>query len=103
MTSYNIIEVANVHGGDKSHLLSLLEEFSEFKDGFGIKFQPFKYDKIATPDYEWYKTYQELYFSPEEWKEIIAKARETKEVWIDVFDAYTVEIIAQNLTEITGL
>ncbi|OGH70537.1 MAG: hypothetical protein A2754_02125 [Candidatus Magasanikbacteria bacterium RIFCSPHIGHO2_01_FULL_47_8] len=103
MTSYNIIEVANVHGGDKSHLLSLLEEFSEFKDGFGIKFQPFKYDKIATPDYEWYKTYQELYFSPEEWKEIIAKARETKEVWIDVFDAYTVEIIAQNLAEITGL
>lgn len=101
--AYNIIEVANVHGGNRQHILSLLDEFAEFKDGFGVKFQPFKYDEIATPDYEWYKTYQELYFSPEEWKKIITAARETKGVWIDVFDIYTVGVIAANLEHIAGL
>ena len=35
---YQIIEVANVHGGSKEYLLSLLDEFSSFNNGFGIKF-----------------------------------------------------------------
>jgi spore coat polysaccharide biosynthesis protein SpsF (cytidylyltransferase family)/sialic acid synthase SpsE len=100
---YNILEMANVHGGDISHLFSLIDEFSEFKDNFGIKFQPFKYDQIATPDFEWYPVYEELYFSPKEWKKIFAKTRETKAVWIDVFDGYSAHIIKENLSDIYGL
>ena len=51
---YNILEVANTHGGDISYILKLLDEFEEFKknNGFGIKFQPFKYNQIATEDFE---------------------------------------------------
>lgn len=100
---YNIIELANVHGGDINYIFSLLKEFSEFKQGFGVKFQPFKYDEIATSDYEWYPVYQKLYFSPDEWKKIFLQAKETKDVWVDVFDAYSVQIIRENLPLIVGL
>ena len=65
---YNILELANVHGGDKEHLLSLINEFSEFEGNFGMKFQPFKYDEIATKDFEWYPVYEELFFTLDEWK-----------------------------------
>jgi len=100
---YNILEMANVHGGNTAHILSLIEEFSEFKDNFGIKFQPFKYDQIATSDFEWYPVYEELYFTPDEWKQIFAKTRQTKDVWIDVFDSYSAQIIKENLSDIYGL
>lgn len=100
---YNIIELANVHGGDKDHLLSLVDEFAEFKVNFGVKFQPFKYDEIATSDFEWYPVYEKLYFSPEEWREIFAKTKETKDIWIDVFDSYSVQIIKENIKDIYGL
>ena len=77
---YNILEVANTHAGNIQYIFKLLEEFNEFKknDGFGIKFQPLKYDNIATSDYEWYKVYVELFFSHEEWESIISKAFEGK-------------------------
>lgn len=101
--SYQIIEIANVHGGDREYLDELIGQFSEWSGGFGMKFQPFKYDEIAVPDYEWYPTYQRLFFSEDEWAESIAKAGETKDVWIDVFDAYTVQIIRKNISRIRGL
>src|SRR5689334_18679405 len=100
---YNIIEVANVHEGKFENLIGLLSEYRGFNHGFGIKFQPFKYDQIALPDFPWYSVYQELYFTPEQWKEIIKKASETKEVWIDCFDEYTVEIVKGNLKLVKGL
>jgi len=100
---YQIIEVANVHGGSKEYLLSLIDEFSSFKNGFGIKFQPFKFDEIALDDFEWYSVYKKLYFDLKEWKEIINKASLTKDIWIDVFDKYSISIINDNLNNIYGL
>lgn len=100
---YQIIEVANVHGGSKEYLLSLLDEFSSFNNGFGIKFQPFKFDEIALDDFEWYPVYKKLYFDLKEWKEIINKALITKDIWIDVFDKYSISIIKDNLNNIYGL
>lgn len=103
ITVYNIIEVANVHGGDFNHMKSLIEEFEEFKTNFGIKFQPLKYDEIALKDYSWYKVYKELFFAKDKWKEIITHASQSKDIWIDVFDSYGVEIIADNLSSIYGI
>lgn len=99
---YNIIEVANTHGGSKEYLLELLNEFSEFEGGFGVKFQPFKYDEIATEDYEWYKIYTELFFTPEEWSEIIQYASKTKSVWLDLSGTYSCSILEQNKEYIAG-
>ncbi len=102
---YNILEVANTHGGDISYILKLLDEFEEFKknNGFGIKFQPFKYNQIATEDFEWYKVYKELYINENDWAKVFDKAYETKDIWIDVFDLYGVSIIQKNLSNIYGL
>ena len=74
-STYNIIEVANTHGGNVSYIMDLLDEFKDFnkKDGFGIKFQPFKYDQIATNDYEWFKVYKELFINDGDWEKILDK------------------------------
>ena len=102
---YNILEVANTHGGNISYILKLLDEFEEFnkKNGFGIKFQPFKYNQIATEDFEWYRVYKELYINENDWAKVFNKAYETKDIWIDIFDLYGVSIIQKNLRNIYGL
>ncbi len=102
---YNILEVANTHGGSVDYVLDLVEEFKEFhkEEGFGIKFQPFKYNQIALEDFEWYGIYKELYLNENEWLKIFDKAYETKDIWIDVFDTYGVSIIQKNLDKIYGL
>ena len=100
---YNIIEVANTHGGGKDYLLSLISEFSEFKNGFGIKFQPLHPDKIAVKEYEWYPVYKKLFFNEKEWEEIILKAKKTKDVWLDLFDVYGVSILEKNFKLIYGI
>jgi spore coat polysaccharide biosynthesis protein SpsF (cytidylyltransferase family)/sialic acid synthase SpsE len=100
--AYNILEIANVHAGDYDYMMSLLDEYKEFSGKFGIKFQPFKYDKIALPDFSWYEVYKQLYFNNEQWKEIISKAAETKDIWIDTFDEYTFDIAKENLPKVYG-
>ena len=103
MKPYIILEVANTHAGDKAYVFKLLEEYLEYKNGYGIKFQPFKYDEIARQDYEWYPVYKTLFFDEGTWKEIITKASLTKEVWIDVSNAYSVKILNANLEKIRGI
>lgn len=99
---YNILEIANTHGGDFNYVLSLLEEFKKFDKNTGIKFQPFKYNEIALPDFSWYHVYEKLYFTPNQWTDIIVQASKHKDVWIDVFDIYSIEIIENNLDKIYG-
>jgi N,N'-diacetyllegionaminate synthase len=74
MKPYIILEIANTHAGDKNYVFKLLEEYSSYKENYGIKFQPFKYDEIAREDYEWYPVYQTLFFDEPTWKSIIDKA-----------------------------
>jgi len=101
---YYILEVANTHGGDLNYLNSLIDEFEGLKaTNIGIKFQAFKYDEIATDDYDWYETYKNLFFSSKQWKIIIDKANQTKDVWLDIFDAYGIEIFSQNFSHIYGI
>lgn len=101
MTEY-IIEVANCHGGEKDYLFSLIEEFESY-NGHGMKFQPLHPDRIATSDFEWYPVYKKLFFDHQEWSEIIAKAAKTKEIWLDLFDTYGVEVLNENLTSVSGV
>jgi len=100
---YNIIEVANTHGGDFEYLKRLINQFTGLKGAYGVKFQPLAAQTIATSDYEWYGVYEELRFSESQWKEIIDLTRQTKDVWIDIFDGYGVEIFAQNREKVEGI
>ena len=101
---YYILEVANTHGGNLNYLNLLLDEFAGLKaPKIGIKFQAFKYDEIATKDYEWYETYKKLHFSSNEWEGIIDKASQTKDVWLDIFDGYGIEIFDNNFSKIHGI
>ncbi len=98
---YIILEVASTHAGQLSYVDQLLEEFKNFHN-VGIKFQPFKFDTLAEPDYRGYATYQELYFDENTWSGIIKKASETKEIWLDLFDSYSVKILNLNSFLIHG-
>jgi len=99
---YNIIEIANTHGGSFDYLISLVEEFKEFNQNTGIKFQPFKYDQIALSDFSWYHVYEDLFFNHNQWTEIINQAATHKDIWIDVFDSYSIEVIQNNFDKIYG-
>lgn len=103
LAPYIIIEVANTHAGNFEYVFNLLKEYEKYDQKTGIKFQPFKYDEIALDDFEWYPVYQTLFFNEEQWKKIIDTAKKTKDVWIDVFDNYSVQIIKNNLPSIHGL
>ena len=102
---YNILEVANSHGGDISYLYTLIEKYSIFdkKENFGIKFQPFKYDLMAVENYSYYSLYKDLFFTKKEWEDIIQKAFVTKDIWLDIFDEYGLEILEENLDRIEGI
>jgi N,N'-diacetyllegionaminate synthase len=99
---YNILEIANSHGGNPHYILSLIDEFNEFK-GYGMKFQPLHPDMLSTKDYEGYPIYQELLFQPDQWKKILSKAKETKEIWLDLFDLYGVQIFLENRSLVNGI
>lgn len=103
MKPYIILEIANTHAGDKNYVFNLLEEYKKWNGNFGIKFQPFKYDEIAREDYEWYPVYKTLFFDEATWRSIISKAAETKQVWIDVSNQYSLKIFSQNEEHISGI
>ena len=100
---YILIELANTHGGDFTYLTELIKQYSSYRENFGIKFQPLSPDTLATPDFEWYSVYQTLYFTPEQWGETLIEASKTKDIWIDLFDLYGVQIVSENLTRIHGI
>lgn len=103
MKPYIILEIANTHAGDKNYVFRLLEEYKQYTNSFGVKFQPFKYDEIARDDYEWFPVYKTLFFSEEVWAKIILKASETKDVWLDVSNQYSITILNNNLSRIKGI
>jgi spore coat polysaccharide biosynthesis protein SpsF (cytidylyltransferase family)/sialic acid synthase SpsE len=101
--SYTIIEIANTHGGSKDYLNRLIDKFSIYHGNFGMKFQPLHPDKLATPNFQWYPVYQKLVFTSSEWSSFIMKAAETKDVWLDLFDDYGIEILKNNIQLVFGI
>ena len=100
---YFIIEVANTHGGDFDYLLELIDAFKIYRKGFGMKFQVLHPDRIATEDFSYYNLYQKLWFDQDKWEIVISKAAKTKDVWLDIFDTYGVEVLIANITKIHGI
>jgi N,N'-diacetyllegionaminate synthase len=100
---YILAEVANVHGGELTYLRDLVRRVRKIDRVDGIKFQPFKYDKLALPDYSWYETYKKLYIEPRDWAQIIILASKNLDVWIDTFDEYSCEIIQANIERVKGI
>lgn len=101
---YVIFEIANVHGGSRDKLFQIINEYKQVEyQSKGIKFQPFKPDRIALPDYQWFGVYQELYFEPQVWSDVITSAAEGGEVWLDLFDSYGVEVLDANKHHIAGI
>ncbi|MDT0677454.1 cytidylyltransferase domain-containing protein [Autumnicola musiva] len=102
-STYHIIEVANTHGGNFDYLLELIDSFADLEKNVGMKFQALHPDKVATSDFPSYNTYKELYFEKDQWKKAIEKAGATKDVWLDIFDAYGVEILGENIELVHGI
>lgn len=100
-----ILEVANFHGGDTGKIFEVINLYSKLNyDSLGVKFQPFKYDEIALEDFSWFNIYKELFIEEKLWKKIIRKAsKHFKSIWLDIFDLYGVNILKQNINEISGI
>lgn len=99
--AYFILEVASTHGGRVGYLDQLMLEFERF-DNAGIKFQPFRFDRLASPDYKGYETYRKLALTDKQWGEITEKASQTKEVWLDIFDEFSVLVFREQFSRIKG-
>lgn len=104
IAGYQILEVANVHGGDLEYLHELIDRLDHLKSPrFGIKLQVLNPDLIALPDYSYYDLYHKLHFTLQEWEGIINKAGRSKDVWIDIFDLYGVQVVENNLGSVSGI
>ncbi len=101
--SYTIIEVANSHAGNVDYLNTLIDSFSQYEENVGIKFQPLHPDKLATRDFVAYEIYKKLHYDNAQWRLFIAKASKTKDVWLDLFDDYGIEILENNIQLVHGI
>lgn len=98
-----IAEIANAHQGDIHQLVSLVEIASESKAD-AVKFQWFKYDCLATMDYEWYEDYMKLFISENHWGNVLKLAKNRGiEAWVDIFDYWGVELALKSMDEIDGI
>ena len=99
-----VCELANSHGGKLDAIEALVDAFGRIEyPRKAIKFQVFSADTIALPDFSWYDVYKELEMSADDWKLLISKAAKQGDVWIDVFDRYSTQIIGENHKNIAGL
>ena len=101
---YVIFEMANTHGGEINRLKELVDAFKKIPyPRKAIKFQAFKPNEIALPDFQWYKVYEELFFEPQTWAEVINEASEGGEIWLDIFDVYGVQVFSENKEKVAGI
>lgn len=103
MKTYLLFEIANSHGGSKNYIYKLIDALPQEKN-MGIKFQVFKYDEIALKDYAYYKVYVKFFIAKQSWKKIFTYAKNRGvDIWIDVFDLYSIEVLKDNLPLVTGI
>ena len=103
MKTYLLFEIANSCAGSSKSIQKLIDSLPQ-EDNFGIKFQVYKYDEIALSDYEWYPVYKQTFINAQNWKKIFTHAKSKGfDIWIDVFDLYSVEVLKSNLNLVTGI
>jgi sialic acid synthase SpsE len=104
-----ILEVANTHGGNINYVHALISEFSaalgeDYSDKrLGIKFQPFTAVGISCLDFSAHKLYKELEIDYENWLSLIGKANKYFEVWLDMFDLFSVQVLKESFDKIVGI
>lgn len=98
-----IAEIANAHQGDIGNLKSLVIAAAE-SGADAVKFQWFKYDHMATPDFEWYQAYKELFIPENACYEVLDLAKTNGlEVWVDVIDEWGLALCQKLKDQIDGL
>lgn len=103
MKTYLLFEIANSHGGSKKYIYEWIDSLPQEKNS-GVKFQIFKYNEIALKDYQYYPVYLKFFIDKQNWGKIFTHAKSKGfDVWIDVFDLYSVEVIKDNLPFIAGI
>lgn len=103
MKTYLLYEPANTHGDSIKYIHDLIGSLP-YEKNIGIKFQVFKYDQIALKDFPYYDVYIKHFIDKKNWKKIfLSAAKRGFNVWIDVFDLYSVEVLKENLPSIYGI
>jgi N,N'-diacetyllegionaminate synthase len=100
-----IAEFANFHGGDIRQIQALVEQVAaiEYADK-AVKFQPISAETLALPTFEYFKVYQKLEISTEDWAACIDHAAEQiGPVWIDIFDAFGCDVVKKNKNNVKGI
>ncbi|UQZ36962.1 spore coat protein [Paenibacillus sp. PK3_47] len=98
-----IAEIANAHLGDPARLTELIIAAAD-SGADGVKFQWFKYDSIATPDFIHYQLYTDLFIDKEIWADALKLAKSLGlEVWADIYDEWGVEVLAELESLVDGL
>ncbi|MDZ5606283.1 N-acetylneuraminate synthase family protein [Bacillus pseudomycoides] len=88
-----IAEIANAHQGKEKYLNALIRAAAE-SGADGVKFQWFKYDHLAVPDFSFYRDYVKLFINEKTWSESIKMAKSLGlEVWVDVYDSWGMELL----------
>lgn len=98
-----IAEIANAHLGDPDRLTELIIAAAD-SGADGVKFQWFRYDSIATPDFIHYQTYTDLSIDKKIWADALKLAKGLGlEVWVDIYDEWGVEVLAELESLVDGL
>lgn len=98
-----IAEIANAHQGKATDLKALIQAAAEI-GADGVKFQWFKYNHIAVPEYFAYKSYVDLFIDEKIWSDSVQIAKSLGlEVWVDVFDSWGIKLLYQLQNFIDGI
>lgn len=98
-----IAEIANAHLGDPARLTELIIAAAD-SGADGVKFQWFKYDSIATPDFIYYQTYIDLSIDKNIWADSLKLAKGLGlEVWVDIYDEWGAQVLAELESLVDGL
>lgn len=98
-----IAEIANAHWGDPARLTKLIIAAAD-SGADGVKFQWFKYDSIATPDFIHYQTYIDLSIDNKIWADSLTLAKGLGlEVWVDIYDEWGAQLLAELEGLVDGL
>src|SRR3989344_2442340 len=112
MKTYLLFEIANSCAGSSKLIKKLIDSLpgtrlhpaSPQQKNIGTKFQIYKYNEIALPDYEWYPVYKQTFINAQNWEKLFTHAKSRGfDIWIDVFDLYSVKVLKKNLPLITGI
>ena len=100
-----ICEVANTHGGDVKTLIKTIKSFSNIRyPDLSIKFQVFSAQGLSVKDYHAHKLYKKISFNNKIWQKILKLSKSLfGEVWIDIFDEFSLDVLQENFKNIDGL